>query len=950
MTDPAVTDPAVNEPAIIAPTFLPWLRSGLAAHLDVPAQAGLAPADTATITITVRARGTGPGSDTDQPVPGPAVRLRGPGEVIGLDPRQVLRRDPEPDTTDAEPHYFAHVELASPDLPWRFTPASPGDGLLQPWLALVVVAERDGVSLEPAVWPARAPVLHVENGLAGELPDLRHCWAWAHVQADVDLTGGVPAALAGAPEAFRSRLLCPRRLTPGGSWLACVVPTFETGRQAGLGEAVTGSGPAWDTETDDAVRLPVYDSWRFSTGPRGDFESLVRRLRPRELPGSVGRRDLDVSDPGGGLPSAPGTLLTYEGALLAPAGAARRWPAAHRTRMKDALRRAVNKRLAPGPHPAPYDALVHDPVVGPPAYGAPQAKRRAVPADGAEPVWLGQLNTEPQHRSVAGLGAEVVRADQEALIAAAWRHAAKMRAVNRTLGRARLAWELGRKAEPRFQTFDDARILQVAGPAMARLTHPTSGTVRGAVAASALPDGLVCGAFRRQTRTVRGFTVSGLGTGTRLPATAAVTAAALAAPIEFASAWRTVHTAFGTEVDEPPPDLGPLVPAAAERRAMIRAARRDRRVTPVRRRARAIDPDPDPGPIRLPDVGGGVPVATLVPYVRAGLDPAGTVKAMVETRVLGLSADRTHDVPPRARAHPAFTTPMSQRLIALSAEYLVPGIGVIPDDTLGLLEVNEPFVEAFLAGLNHELGREFLWREYPARPGATWARRFWDTGPGGPADIPPIGTWAPATSLGGHRPEEAGGAGLVLLFKGALPRRYPDLRVYAVQAVWRNGRRRENKKHGEVRLPVMAGRLESDTRFWGFALDEEDARGSTDPDDARPGWFFVLEQQPGRTRFGLDAPVARFREELPPASWADLSWSHLAPKGDDPLPSFADPTGPSWLADGVRRPGNGGEDAWGEDAAAMARITLQRPIRMLVHADSMLPPPRRPTPFARSGR
>jgi hypothetical protein len=29
---------------------------------------------------------------------------------------------------------------------------------------------------------------------------------------------------------------------------------------------------------------------------------------------------------------------------------------------------------------------------------------------------------------------------------------------------------------------------------------------------------------------------------------------------------------------------------------------------------------------------------------------------------------------------------------------------------------------------------------------------------------------------------------------------------------------------------------------------------------------------------------------------------------------------------------------WGSSAAAMARITLQRPVRMLVHASAMLPP------------
>ncbi|HEY7070597.1 MAG TPA: hypothetical protein VH479_10800, partial [Acidimicrobiales bacterium] len=565
----------MTEPApvsLVPPTFLPLLRSGLAAYLDVPAVQGLAPGGTATVSVTVQAHGSGPEADNLLPVPSPAVRLVSPGEVLALDPLQVLRHDPEPGASDAEPNYFAQVELAAPDLPWRFTPASPGDGLLQPWLALVVVEDRDGVWLAPAGEAGRLPALHVDDA-ERELPDLAHCWAWAHVHADHALAEGVPAALEEAPETFRSRLLCPRRLPPGTSWLACVVPTFAAGRQAGLGQTVTDSGPAWTVPSGAEVVLPVYYSWRFSTGPGGDFESLVKRLRPRELPGSVGRRDLDVSDPGGGLPTAAGLVLTFEGGLLSPTGGPRPWPDAHRQAMKTGLRQTVNRRLNRAPWPEPYDALTHDPVVGPPAYAAPQAGRRTVPAEDVPPVWFGQLNTEPPHRAVAGLGAEVVRADQEALMAAAWKHAAGLRAVNRTLGRARLAWELGAKAEVRVKTLDDARIVQLAGPAMARLAHPGAGTVRGALTASALPAGLVSGAFRRLTSTVPGFTVPSPGGGQRSPATAAVTAAAMAAPAAFAAAWRTPTVVPGTELDEPLPDLGPLVSGASELSARSAATR-----------------------------------------------------------------------------------------------------------------------------------------------------------------------------------------------------------------------------------------------------------------------------------------------------------------------------------------------------------------------------------------
>jgi hypothetical protein len=172
----------------------------------------------------------------------------------------------------------------------------------------------------------------------------------------------------------------------------------------------------------------------------------------------------------------------------------------------------------------------------------------------------------------------------------------------------------------------------------------------------------------------------------------------------------------------------------------------------------------------------------------------------------------------------------------------------------------------------------------------------------------------------------------VLLIKGALPRRYPDLRIYAVEATWQDGVRRE-KEDGEVKPPVFAGLLQRDTFFYGFELETAQARGSTVPPD-HPGYFFVLEQRPFGARFGLDVarPAARGRA---PAMWSNLSWANLVAAEDD-LPDFVDVTGPDWLR-GVELDGNGGMDTWGTDSAHMGRITLQRPVRMLVHADSMLP-------------
>jgi hypothetical protein len=283
-----------------------------------------------------------------------------------------------------------------------------------------------------------------------------------------------------------------------------------------------------------------------------------------------------------------------------------------------------------------------------------------------------------------------------------------------------------------------------------------------------------------------------------------------------------------------------------------------------------------------------------------------------------------------------------RRLVALSVEYMVPGVGDIPVDTLGLLENNPAFLDAYLVGLNSEMGREFLWREYPARLDGTWFQRFWEGGAGSPPDVIPVKFWSRATRLGTHAPANVPAASLVLLVRSPIVRRYPEIRIYAAEAEWaRDGLRRE-KADGDVRVPLFAARLATDIAVFGFDLTEESARGST-VRPRHPGYFFVLEQPEGAPRFGLDGPTPG-RAGKPPDDWSNLSWSHLAAEGD-PLATFVQTGAPEWLVGAGSLTGNGPgteTDRWGQDAAAMARITFQRPVRMLVHADSMLPPAAQP--------
>ena len=216
-----------------------WLRQGL--HAGITAAGGaIAPDGHLAVPIRLRVNNA---RDIDVP-----VRLYGPGDVTGIDPREVIRTEPHHLLTNFEPNYFPLIEFDRPDFPWLFTPAvSDAAGHLQPWICLVVV-RKAGASIS-ATPNQPLPVLQCPRM---ELPNLAEAWAWAHAQI---VEGGTrvmdPLLDAKAqkkalsdmlkrnPERTVSRLLCPRRLDPNTGYYACLVPAFDAGRKAGLGDPVT---------------------------------------------------------------------------------------------------------------------------------------------------------------------------------------------------------------------------------------------------------------------------------------------------------------------------------------------------------------------------------------------------------------------------------------------------------------------------------------------------------------------------------------------------------------------------------------------------------------------------------------------------------------------------------------------------------------------------------------
>ena len=478
--------------------FLPWVRRGIANEITVPATTSNRAKLSVTLSVT--------GAATPQTVT-KAIELTGPGDVLGINPQQIIRMQPRPWITDFEPNYLAFVEFYDEDFPWRYTPAAV-DGVnhrLPPWLTLFVLKESEFARNRKPGRPLFSIRIRGDLDFAILAPPTGQLHAWAHAQiADSIGTGTTPdlarldAVLKTTPEKGVSRLVSPRRLEPNTPYFAFVVPTYEIGRRAGLGEdiapALSGLEIAWPTGRE----YPVYHEWYFRTSERGDFEELVRRLKPNVADARVGIRDLDIRAPGFGMgpvANPPDGLVGLEGALVAPTATPRGL----------SPESDFTAKLAPIVN-APADQIAapviggDDPVVAPPLYGRWHALIERLEPAQAPTSWLHRLNADPRYRSAAGLGARVVRKNQEAYMREAWRQIGEVLRANETINRTQFGMLISEAAYVKSVAgLPPVQGLAVTAPVFARvLGSPT--TLRYLAGESRLTTATLSGAFRKLTR------------------------------------------------------------------------------------------------------------------------------------------------------------------------------------------------------------------------------------------------------------------------------------------------------------------------------------------------------------------------------------------------------------------------------------------------------------------
>ena len=1037
--------------------FHSWSRKGIAANIanaDDLGNATAAELERAVVPIGVALNGAGMSKK---------FALVGPGDIVGINRDMIIRTEPRNLITDHEPNYLPFVEFYDEDFAWRYTPAKAAGDKLRPWILLLVLEDSEFTRSQRKV---PLPGITVTNNAA--FPPHDEAWLWAHVHSNADIPDSELSNLEkfllslnrtrnDDPDQFYCRLMSARHLKANTAYTAFVVPAFETGRLAGLGqpqekiEVVKAQQPSW-TAAGANGEMPVYFEWYFRTGEKVDFEELVKALVPRPMDKRVGIRDMDSSRPGfvraGNplleIPATSPPVLGLAGALKSPSTEWNvfPWPATSRD-FQIELQKIVNITTT-----QPAD-LTADPVVTVPLYGSRHAKKSAtdvVTLDIDSNSWVNDLNRDPRTRVPAGFGTRVVQKNQERYMREAWKQVERILDANRQIRATMFNMLVATKYTIRtFDKLKAAPLLALTKPVLSKVMgSPT--TVYHQLRESRLPAAVVSGSFRRLVRP-NGKLVKKLGGRNKLDYSSVVqrlndgsltaspprvTPVGLPNTKDLADqinahrppawkAWLAEHGlelfllllvifivlavvtgAFGmfallaaaavagylyTRTLEPP--IGDATSLLLDPATQADAIAK---VSPQPRFGLTISDEINPPPATITTTGEDsvearnyrtalagrarrmaidVPERKLEPFdlqnahtkVSLAVNPQRSFPRRLSSIVRFPKYIKV-DVPELmfpAMAYPDIADPMYKPLSDISQDLVLPNVKLIPPNTISLLKTNQKFIESYLVGLNHEMGHELLWREYPTDERGSYFRQFWDVNgiirPKTPEelaadtpeeiaaveaklteehkDIKPIDTWKRASTLDSHNNRSSTGATsqVVLLIRGDLLKRYPNTLIFAQKAV--PGDQLIDPRidtdltavefETHLQFPLYKGDLPPDIKFFGFDMTVEQAKGTKPFGEFTDtlGWFFVIQEVPGEPRFGMDLSFDPGTDGL---SWDDLAWNSF---GAD-IAFITRGTKPNLALPPADK------NMWGADSARMAFILFQKPSMVAVHASEML--------------
>jgi hypothetical protein len=973
-------------------TFIPWLKEGLSLSNEVVDQLGEnTPTGISRGYLSAVLKYTA--DTTEHSLDARTFNLFGPGDVMGVKNESIINKYPSPNAVTAEPNYLPYIEFYDEDFPWRYTPAIAHSGSTQrltPWLALIALkaSEFDDQSNYPL------PAIKVKDAGTGiPLPQdpAKELWAWAHVQisdivdntSDSTFAESIEEVRANNPDAIISRIMAARKSEPNTTYHLFLVPTFENGRLAGLGldpvaDVLT---MAWGTTE---VILPYYQRWSYATSENEDFESLVDELAPIVMDPQAGVRyfdfrtvenafenslDYDILNPANSVTTTDKWGLM--GALKSPSTAVADWTdAAQKLTFEEELRAYLNKgeeRLNI------VDNAEAHPVVLPPIYGKWHAKVTEVAAPPYE-GWIKDVNLDLGNRATAGMGTDIIIENQENFMKHAWEQVGEIIKANQALNLALMAKEIGKCYHNRhIQPLTKEKLLKVSkGVAKRTIPQGESSTVFKQMNESNLPNGNIERAFNKITRTKNRVTqvtlskagilagaqgaksfYNNLATDLNDLSKPLITTAVkkdflatnfLSAPeqliifndLQLAESTGTSKTYYVVQAQEPD------APVWEDLNGLPYDAEEDR-------------PELDINAVHTNVLEATEPKKVIKDLYGNMISQVGQPVAAVETL-------------DQIQAAPHFRWPMYEHLVKISTDLMFPGLDQIPDNSVTLLETNNVFIQSFMLGLNHEMSRELLWREYPTDQRGTYFKQFWDSvdhvDDQGKTifteeaveetrqDISDIHGWNKAFNIGSASFAGDGSIAtttvendMVLVVRGEVLRRYPNTVIYAQKAAPRVGNNArqlaDDSDPLNIKFPIFSAKI-NDIVLLGFDLTATDVSEGD-------GWYFVFRERPGQTRFGMDierdGEIGTGNAAETIADWNDLSWSEalnspgfLSASGVlNPRTGIADAAGIDY--------GTSGNDYWPNESGAtflhtssaeIGHALYQSPVMVAVHATKML--------------
>lgn len=836
-----------------------------------------------------------------------ALVLRGPGDVLGISPNMIARIEPPAGTVDFEPNYFPYIEFVDPDFPWRYSLdiVSASSTRANPWLCLIVLSAKEIEDMRReniqviSMLADRRQFLSVR---AAFLPNAAETWSSGHLQL-TGLNQPLQTFIETQPSRHCSRLFCLRKLAAETHYTAFLVPTYRAGVEAafGLDQASAGKNKAWSsTSPSDIVKLPIYFSWNFFTSESGDFEELARNLKPVAVdPKKVGTRAVDANLV---KPAAPLDLKSYflrEGALAAPGYAAN--PENKKSLfVTTSMLNSLNESLKPLPDDETDEDDDEDPLITLPVYGRYFRRTTEVkmPENGQwpEPPWIHELNLHFRNRVAASFGTRVVQKNQEEFMKACWAQVGEIRRANEQRRRTQAGYLTAKVLENKhIKPLSDERFLLFSSPfhaqfSMSQAKGPAV-SIKKTIDESGISPGLVSTTFRRVAhRRVRITSVKPMHAIDK----AKVGLQTFSPRAKAAPSLATVPAAFATTLNQ--------IPVA------------QRMVTSLKQPVIAVQP-----------------IDTSESF-RAMFDIKKVLTDKLNT-VLVFNPHNTLTIPEDfdpVMAYPKIDEAMYCGLAELSKDYVLPGLEYIENNGVTLCEENRRFIEAHLVGLNHEMGRELVWRNFPTDQRGTVFSFFWDpaVAKNPPPDVKEIHRWQ--NQLEANKDNIGQGANLVLVIKGDLIRRYPSTIIYALRIMprgnyWAKAYPNNNPPMTADQLidPIFRAQVGVDVLCVGFPFSLPKVHGPT-----RDGeYYFILQENQDLPRFGLDVAgskrIVASGCQTPQIDLNDLRWSDVALDGagyitnfdQAPLAATGKPT----------------------TSATIAYKTYQQPIRVAIHASELLP-------------